>query len=337
MRCQAHGSTVTVASMDRLPGALSIAVRGAATALVWQDGPIAKAVVLDERGRPRAAPRALNDAGSLGATPAVFAAGEAFAVTYVHKYGPSLQGCDLVARVLSADGTPGEPVVMARSVCASTGYPVATVAGGAVVAAFATGYEGQGLGIVRWPLSGAPERTASPGRSALTTPHRVAATPDGLAVVWSEDAEAPVYAGLRLDTAARPVGEPWHLPMGEREPPWIVAGRPVWLRVRGGVVELSATDAPRPAPWSEIDAGDRARGARVVTTGGRAWVLAETSSGAHRAVPLAEDGTQAGPAWDLPAAAFAIDGSRGAAAELRSSPREVRWTALDCGTEHRRP
>ena len=180
VRCTATAPPATVAVLQRLPGGLDVAVHAGRTGLVWQEGPIAKVLVLDEAGQPTGQATALNEAGSWAGGAQIFAAAEAFAVTYVHKYGRSLQGCDFVARTVA------------------------------------------------------------------------------------------------------------------------------------------------------IDAGGRVREARVVATGGRSWVVARMLGGGHRAVPMAADATQAGPAFDLPGTAFAVDGGRGAAAELRSSPRELVWAGLSC-------
>jgi hypothetical protein len=335
LRCAARGAPVVVTTVARMPGGVSVAQWRDRAAVAWMDGPIGHVVVLDREGRPLAAEQLVNEAGSL-AQPSVAAAEAGFVVTYVHKHGPAMQGCDMVGRTLGPDGALGAPVMIGSGVCSAMGYPRVGVRGAVVVVAATTGYEGQGLRLLRWSLAdGSTELAGTPGSAPETGPLAVGVSPTGFVALWTEgtDRDAHRLRAQQLDSDGRPVGDPDDLRLAPDLAPVLIAGRPFAFRVRQGAIELRAAGASQRSAWTVVDLGARASHGAIAVQGGRAWAGIGLAGGSIRIVPLNEDGTPAGAASDLPAPDFAIDGADGAAVGFRPRSRELVFHSLACAPD----
>ena len=212
--------------------------------------------------------------------------------------------------------------------CALAGYPQVALRGDLVLVLESHAYEGTGLALLAWRPGGAPAVTSLVEPSRYAQPIALSATADGFAALWAEGAEPmlPERAQVALIDAAGTPGAPTRFAADvEGERLGLLGPTPVALRAHGKSLQLRTARA-----WRDV--APAARGAQapgLVTFGGRTWLAATSAPGAApRVVPLADDGSAAGPGFDAPSTTLAHDGQRGAA--LAWSGKELQLHPLAC-------
>jgi hypothetical protein len=319
---------VVVATSHHVLGEAAIAQIRDRTAIAWTEGPTAR-VVVQGTGK---APVDLVAQGTSAEDLSLVAAGDAFFLLYRHKYGETVEGCDLVGRRVDPDGRVSTPAVLASDVCGQT-YPIYRIAvrDRTLFVAHTSGLEGQGVEVVRWSVGGAPVPASQPGDESPTSVRFVAPTADGLVVAWSVALQHEKWVGRRLDPAGRLAGPAEPLRVYEQASLAWNGESLVQYHLHGGLLE--ARELPwggSPGRWHTVDVGARTRQASLVRTGGRLWGVFEVATGGVRLLPLAPDATPAGPPTAIGGTLVAIDGAHGATLDVRDREHEIVWQALDC-------
>lgn len=313
----AAGAPIALATADRTPGALAVAVRGDRTAALWHDGGKTYAIVTDAAGAAVAPVVRLTLPDSHVKASHLLTGAAGFVIVTVDGFR-----CDVHARTLDAAGQLGAPVHLGRDVCSPAAYPLVAIRGDTVVIAATHAYEAQGVEVVRWPVGGTATRTQLVPRARAAAPLALTAAATGDTVLWTEG-EDPMALGrvkqATIDVAGATSAAATVATSDEPLLMALVGSTPLELRARGPRLQARAGGR-----WVEL-APATGGAASIVTFAGRTW-LRQVGEGRRpaRLTPLTDDGLPAGPGFDVPARALAHDGVRGAALGWAGRTLELR-------------